>query len=275
MQTPDLEPKQGSSATLVARLRAYLEAFDPEGPLRWRGADEEEIAEYARLCEIRAGRQLPVSYLTYLRSLGQSNGDLFGDFKLVTELPRLIKLYRGASELEPFSPDFPVCGTYVIGDQISLDMREQGEPPVVETTNGIWYSALSKSWEALVMQAAIKRVEARRLPLCRWFSRSRDGLERALGKDDVVQKMQALLEHFGESRGMHRMWASDAMHHILICERHCLYTRGDASGAVIVNIFTSEQSFLDEVQSQLEPSLGAGKSGRAGLVDGRLTDLGK
>src|SRR6187551_1335940 len=103
MQTPDLEPKQGSPATLVARLKNYLEPFDPDGPSKWRGANDEDIAEYERLCSMSAGRQLPASYLTYLRSLGEANGDLFGDFKLVTELPRLIKLYRGASDLEPFS----------------------------------------------------------------------------------------------------------------------------------------------------------------------------
>ena len=273
VQPRDLEPEQGPPETLVLRLRRYLEPFDPECARNWRGSNEETIAEYTRLCDLRADRALPLSYLTYLRALGDANGDLFGEFKLVTEVPRLIELYQGASELEPLSGDLPVCGSYVVSDQISLDLRGEGEPSVAETTNGTWYSELSKSWEALVMQAAIKRVEARRLPLRRWFSRSSEGLEAALGPDDTVEKLRSVLESFAEPRGMHRAWASDSRHHVLIGERHCLYATVHEPPSMLVTCFTSDQPFLDDVQSQLEPALGVGLGGRAGLVNGRLTDV--
>src|SRR5688572_31174987 len=101
-----LEPDQGAPESLVTRLREYLEPHDSECSLGWRGATEGDILEYIRLCELNPGKSLPACYLSYLRGLGESNGDLFGDFKLVTELKRLMNFYHQCSELEPFSSDF-------------------------------------------------------------------------------------------------------------------------------------------------------------------------
>lgn len=273
MRTPELEPAQGLPETLVERLRSFVEPVDPECPTQWRGASEGDIFEYVRLCELRAGKKLPVAYLTYLRGLGAADGALFGELKLITDLKRLIGFYNHRSDLEPFSSDFPVCGMYQFSDQISLDMRGAGEPTVVETSDGGYDGELSKSWEALVMQASMLRVEARRLPLMRWFSRSSAALQKIFGPEQAPQTMQASILEFAERHGMQQSWVSDARHHIFVGETCSLYTEVDYTGGTFHRVFSAEQSFLDAVQSQLEPRLGAGKSGRFVLQNGKVTSV--
>ena len=175
MQT--LEPEQGPPESLVKRLRQYLERYDAECVLGWRGASEESILEYIRLCELKAGKSLPVAYLTYLRGLGTANGDLFRELKLITDLKELIEFYHD----------------------------------------------------------------------------------------------RAGVREFGEPRGMQESWISDAHHHILVGEECSLYTQVDYAGGTFHRVFAAHQSFLDAVQSQLEPKLGAGKSGRFVLHNGKIT----
>ena len=273
MPIPDFEPQQGSPETLVNRLRSFLEPFDTGCVEAWSGAGETEIAEYIRWCELKPGKVLPASYLTYLRALGVNDGDLLGDFKYTTILREIIGLYEDTaeSEFDALSPDYPVCGLHYIADQISIDLTSQGEPPIAVTADGYRVRELSKSWEALVMQAAVLRAEARRRPLIRWASRSRERIALTFGAEGALDKMHAEIDNFARTFGLYLSWVSDSQHQVLVGERGCLFTDASGRGGALMHFFGSDQQFIDEVQRRLEPALGAGKSGRSGLVEGRLT----
>lgn len=120
------------------------------------------------------------------------------------------------------------------------------------------------------MQAAVIRVEARRLPLMRWFSRTPLTLQTIFGAEHT-EGMRTCIREFSKTHGMQLSWVSDARHHILIGEACSLYTEVDYAGGTFHRVFASSQSFLDAMQSQLEPKLGAGKSGRFVLHNGKIT----
>ena len=121
------------------------------------------------------------------------------------------------------------------------------------------------------MQAGMLRAEARRLPLMRWFSRTPSTLQTVFGPERATEGMRACVREFGEPRGMQESWISDAHHHILVGEECSLYTQVDYAGGTFHRVFAAHQSFLDVVQSQLESKLGAGKSGRFVLHNGKIT----
>ncbi|MFC1641595.1 hypothetical protein ACFL5O_02735 [Myxococcota bacterium] len=274
----DLEPRRGPPDTLAQRLRDYLELFDPDLLTRWHGADEALVGEYARLSGFEDPQSLPPAYRSYLRVLGLDDGGLFADLKLDARLDDVVELYRECIRSEPdtLNPTLPICGVFVVGDQISFDRRDgSDEPPVVETSDGEWFAALSRDWEALVMQAAILRVQPRRLAHGRWFSSSATSLEKALGGDRSPARVAWAMEEFAAQHGLASAWPSDPRHHILLGNARSLYARVGVEGGLLLYAFAMEEEFLRAVHDKLAPRLGTLLRGATQLENGLLRDASR
>ena len=133
--TVDYIPSPGTPDTTFERLSEYVSAIDPAWVSRTRGVDAMFLQRYLDL----AGRPtMPESFRQTARSIGVDAGGLFRDFRVVANLQRVVSLYEDHLRFQPqaINRDFPVVATYIVGDQISLDLRTHGEPALVDTASG-------------------------------------------------------------------------------------------------------------------------------------------
>ena len=265
---PHIEP-----ATLVARLREYISPHDPTWAARIQPCTDEDLAHYAGLAGLGAAADaLPAAYRAFARAMGGDCGGLFKGLRIDTRVREIVTLYQEYQQFEPdaINPLLPVVGLYIVGDQISLDLRAAAaDPAVADTSNGEWVQPLSRSWEALVMQAAVLYVEPRRLPFARWYSRpaSRSKVDPAV--------LHAALAGFGAPVGLIEAWPSDAGHSILVSAPSSLYMTIHADGSALLYAFSADRSFLQRVDAELAPSLGMTHRGTARLIAGSLQDSAK
>lgn len=272
----ELEPHRGPPGTLADRLRDYVMPYDPSLVENWHGSDDATLREYAMLAGFEDLEAVPASYRSYARAMGADDGGLFKDFKIDARLGEVVELYRDCLRTEPESldPNLPVCGSFVIGDQISFDRRSVvDDPAVVETSDGEWFANLSLSWEALVMQAAILRVESRRLSHARWLSCTPTGLKQAIGEHCTPKCIARVVDGFGVQHGLSQAWPSDVRHRVLLSDARSLYGCIGAGGSLLLYAFAEEEVFLRAVENELARKLGAAKTGIAQIVDGALGDV--
>jgi hypothetical protein len=254
---------------LFERLREYVAPVDPEMFVHSRGATDEDIAHYAALSGFEDA--VPASYLCFMRAMGCNDGGLFIDLRIEAKLESVIELYQDCLRTEPHSlnAELPVAALYVIGDQVSFDRRNGlAEPPLVDSADGELVRPLSRSWEALVMQAAILRVEPRRLAHGRWHSSSANSAAKALDGASAAETIDA----FAAKLGLPIAWPSDARHRIAVDEHRSLFARIGDKDAVLLEAFSNDELFLHRVGNELAPSLGAMKGGVLRIVRGALRD---
>lgn len=266
MTTQNPIPASGAPETLFARLCAHIAPHDPGWRERLLPADDVELARYAGLAGLGAVDHLPASYLVCARGMGRDSAGLFRDLRFDTSIPRIVRLYEAFQHSEPdaINPELPVVGLFIVGDQLSLDLRSpSADPPIVETTQGEYWEPVSRSWEALVMQAAILRVEPRRLPHVRWYSHpARPRSERAA--------VHAALAAFGAHAGLQKAWPSDDRHHIFLSSAASLFAEHFPDGSLLLHAFADGPSFFAEVEEHLAPALKLTARGIARVIDGRL-----
>jgi hypothetical protein len=265
----DLIPAQGDPATLFERLRAHVAPFDPALVTRFQGASQAELDRYAALSGF--GDDVPASYRSFALGMGRDNGGYLVDLRMDAKLPSIIELYEECedSEYDSLSPDFPVAATYIVGDEVSFDRRTGvAEPPLVDSSDGELVRPLADSWESLVMQAAILRVEPRRLPDARWYSSSPASAAKALAGASARE----LVDDFAAKLSLPLAWPSDDLHRIAIDEHHSVFAKIGPKDSVLLYAFSTDEFFLRRVGSELAPALGASTGGILRIVGDALRD---
>ena len=118
--------RQGTPETIIARLRDYIDPVDPTFFKATSGATTELIEHYCTLAGLRSIDVLPPSYREFLRVMGTRDAGLFVDIQLKTSISWLVEIYEDwmVSQPDTFGPELPIVATYIIGDQLSLDLRQ-------------------------------------------------------------------------------------------------------------------------------------------------------
>jgi hypothetical protein len=269
----DIIPHEGNPGSLFERLRDYVSAIDPTWTARIQGVDETLLRRYMQL--IGRGTDLslmPESFRQTALSIGVDAGGLFKDFRVDTNLEDVVSLYEEYQQFEPqaINADLPIVAKYIVGDQISLDMRTASEPPVVDTSNGEFVGPRARSWEAFVMQAALLYGEPRRLPSARWCSSSGKQVKDAFGG---ATGAVAAIDDFAAREGLPIAWPSDDLVRIGVNQVSSMFAQVNASsGGVLLYAFSSDPAFLRRVSDQLAKVMGAGASGELRLANGTLRD---
>lgn len=262
-------PTPGDPSTLFERLRDHVQPYDPDVFVRARGASDEQLERYAALSGF--GAAIPESYRSFLHGMGSDDGGLFVDLRLDTKLSSILELYEDCIEspYDSVSADLPVAALYIVGDQVSFD-RTSGstEPPLVDSSDGELVRPHAASWEALAMQAAVLRVEPRRLPHARWYSSSPNGAAQALAGASAADVVDA----FAAKLGLPIAWPSDPWHRIAVDEHHGIFAKIAAKEATVLYAFSADEFFLRRVGSELAPALGATSGGILRIIDGALKD---
>jgi hypothetical protein len=265
----DVVPARGHPATLFERMRDHVAPFDPDLVARFQGASKAEVDRYAALSGF--GIDVPASYRSFALGLGHHDGGFLVDLRLDAKLPSIIELYEDLedNDFDSLSPDFPVAATYIVGDEVSFDRRTGlAEPPLVDTASGELLRPFAASWESLVMQGAILRVEPRRLSDARWFSSSPDSAAKALAgasARDVVDAFVAKLS-------LPLAWPSDDWHRVAVDEHHRIFAKIGPKDAGLLYAFSIDEFFLRRVGTELAPALGASTGGILRIVGDALRD---
>lgn len=268
----EITPREGTAENLFERLRDYVSAIDPTWPTRVRPIDEALLRRYVQLTGRGADLSaMPASFRQTALSIGADAGGLFEDFRVDTNLEEVVSLYEEFQQFEPQSinPDLPIVARYIVGDQISLDMTTDAEPPVVDTSTGELMGPRARSWEAFVMQAALHYVERRRLPGGRWYSCSVNDLKNALGGTAAAA---AAIDEFAARENLPIAWPSDDLVRIAVAPSSSIIARVSASTGAFLYAFSSDDAFLDRVSERLATTLGAGASGILRRNNGVLRD---
>jgi hypothetical protein len=252
-------PRRGSPVTVVERLAEYVGSTDPAFPLRLRGAPADAVLLYAKLAGFESVESLPVAYRLFLGGMGLEDGGLLEVFRIRAHLPSLIELYEeGSTELQPLSNDCPVIATDSMGEAISFDRSTKAaEPEVVETSDGEVTGRLAQSWEHLMVQAAVIRVEARRLSGGRWFSSSGLSATQALGVgDDGTGSAAAAVDILARELDLHVAWPSDFRHRVAFGERLSLFAEIGEEDQVMLYAFCGDRGLLDRIGRGARKKLG-------------------
>jgi len=263
-------PRKGTPEDLVPRLRDYVAAIDPTWPARVRPADEELLRRYLELIGRGADpTAIPESFRRTALYMGADAGGLFDDLRIDTNLEEVVSLYEEFQQFEPESinPQLPIVARYIVGDQISLDMTTDTEPPVVDSSNGELVGPRARSWEAFVTQSALLYGERRRLPTGHWYSCSVDDIKRALGGVDAAG---AAFDDFASREGLPIAWPSDENVRIAVSHASSIYARLGARSGAFLYAFSSDPAFVRRVSERLAATLGAGAGGELRLHNGVL-----
>ncbi len=261
MTTRNLTPQQGSVDSFVSRLVEYVSSHDSAYPTKIKGASQKQIERYCELSGIRPDEP-PSTYLSYLETLGVEDGDLLGWRRIDPKIERLIRVYEdwSTSEPESLSSTVPVIGTYLVGDQVSLDLRSPTpNPPVVETSDAEIVVELSVSFEHYMMQASMMYVESARHPHRIWASSSQATVENHLsangGTDPSTNKvLQGLAQKFG----LHTAWCSENNYKILINEKTSIFAETTPGTGLMTHVFTeADSNQLPAISDELENMFGA------------------
>jgi hypothetical protein len=270
MQMVELTPREGTPGTLFERLRDYVSAIDLTWTARIRPVDEALLRRYVQL----SGRgndlsAIPESFRQTALSIGADAGGLFEDFRIDTNLEEVVSLYEEWQQFEPhaINADLPVVALYIVGAQMSLDMRTGAEPPVVESSNGYLMGPRARSWEAFVMQAAIHYGERRRLPSGCWCSCSVNDIIKALGG---VAAAVAAIDDFAAHEGLPIAWPSDDLVRIAVHPTSSIFAHVTEETGVLLHAFSADPTFLRRVNERLATTLGAGAGGELRWNNGVL-----
>ena len=229
-----LLPPQGTADTIVDRLLAYITPYDPDFPNLIQGASDKEILEYCERAGFKTPEELPVSYHTFLKAMGTHDGFLFdtcfitmfSEFQLETELDVLWEMYSDNPVPEAQKSKYAYVADTIktmFYDTISLDLTSKTTEPRIVVTNFIYDEEAknirfhSQSWEHLVMQSAVLRVEPRRLPLVQWY---------ACPVEDNMIPFKAFkkeIDQLLDRLGLTLHWPGDARYYIAISENISLF----------------------------------------------------
>lgn len=257
------EPRRGPPESLMERLQSYLHPVDPAFGERCVPARVRSIERYAALAGFDGGDTLPRGFRCFLEAMGKKDGGLLSKRGIDAELDSMIQMYEDCLKTEPESlnPHLPVVAAFLVGGEISLDLRAPSDDPaVVESSEGSYAGALAHSWEWFLMQAAMEWVVPRLYSYGWVYSASAREVEGARSLRGGASPRDAI-DDFRCANDLAYAWASDENHRILRDGQSVIFVDIRRRGSVLIRAFARDESFCRVVAARMARSLGATSEG--------------
>jgi len=263
MRTDSLVPPRGTAADFVERLVAFCSRADPSFASRIRAAAREDLEHYLTLsCPTRlvGNRPMPSLWLNYANSFGGSDGDLFTDFKLRTDVRYLVSLYEEELRFRSSQIDYslPMVGNfYVVGSPLSLDLRKapEDDAPVVHTDADEPRPMYSTSWERLSFRAALRYCATRTVPFRAFCSASANDVKRMSGSDDlpIIERLALAAGRLG----MESVWLCEQNYFSARSPQGIVEVNVDESGGFLLRAYSESPAEADALRKGLGMDFGA------------------
>lgn len=203
--------------SIIERLCDYILPVNPEWKNMWKPASEKGIEELRKKSGIdKTGYDLPISYIQYLRYMGEEDGGLLshGLYGAETKLSAILKYYQKDSRNILFARCHEEGEFYITtkenGEQIiTTDFMEEYE-----------IDQYAESFEKLLCQEAYfiygKKYLKEKIDI---------GIDKSSNYKEIVKKIKIKkedifdkLEKYTEKYGYKKAWYSDKWHYIGIKE---------------------------------------------------------
>lgn len=210
-------PKHGSIDTLFDRLRVYISEVDKNWINNIKPANRESIEKLKRYSRIEEkGFDVPNAYRIFLEHMGEDDDGFLDRYLLATVLlSYMLEYYEETQRLNPeeINPNLLCFGIFDWGEECAFDLRQAGEPAIVEADGYEIFRTRFESFEKLLFQAAFTKCERIRFPFYADFGGSALMLKEALEKcqtEDIIE----VINEIAEKEGFTKAWFSDFRQYI-------------------------------------------------------------
>lgn len=247
-------PEKGTVLNLFERLEKYISEVDKTWRFKIKPTNKLKMLELKEISGInKLGLDFPEEYKMFLNYMGEDDGGVLGEFFLGdASIDTIIDVYNDYHEFNPelLNPYYLIIVLNEMGDEIKMDMQNNGKPKILGLDNMLQ----AECFEKLLFQCAFSKFEERFYPISYKIGGTKTKVDEALGKKKYLS-ISNVLDVCAKKFGLEKMWFSDDLNYCAH-KKELSFCINSHNGAFVGTIMGSDKNLLEVLSRFLISELG-------------------